>query len=184
MQRTAALLLLTGTLGGAFSCERSSPAQHTVGPPVIPAGFVEQRGEGWRLALPSAWQEAPDAGPGIWVAVDPQPVNDYRANVSVVSEPFPGESRDYAKASEALLRRQPGASVEGGRETVVDGDPTLIVEARWLPNAPPSVEYRTMQTHLASRGTGYVITCSVSVAAFERYRPTCEAIVQSLAVER
>jgi hypothetical protein len=41
-----------------------------------------------------------------------------------------------------------------------------------------------MQTHLASRGTGYLITCSVSVAAFERYRSTCDAIVRSVAVER
>jgi hypothetical protein len=41
-----------------------------------------------------------------------------------------------------------------------------------------------MQTALASRGTGYVITCSTSASAFERYRSTCDSIVRSFAVER
>jgi hypothetical protein len=151
---------------------------------VVPAGFVEQSGSGWRLALPSAWLHADDSPKGAWVAVDPQAVNDYRANVNVVTEPFAGESREYARASEALLRRQSGASVESSRDDVVDGDSTLIVESRFAPKASPAVEYRSMQTHLASRGTGYVVTCSVSAGAFERYRSTCESIVRSFAVER
>ena len=184
MLRTATFLLLSSALGAPLSCGRASSSRHATALPVIPAGFVEQRGGGWRLAMPSAWQYAGDAGPAGWVAVDPQPVNDYRANVSVIMEPFPGESHEYAIASESVLRHQPGSKVEAAREDVVDGDPTLIVEARWLPKSQPLVEYRTMQAHLASRGTGYVITCSVSVTAFERYRPTCEAIVKSFAVER
>jgi hypothetical protein len=41
-----------------------------------------------------------------------------------------------------------------------------------------------MQAALASRGTGYVVTCAASATAFERYRSTCESIVRSFAVER
>ncbi len=184
MLRKASLLLLACALGGAVACQRGGAPRGDVAVPVIPAGFVEESGSGWRLAMPSAWQHAGDAPQSLWVAVDPQPVNDYRANVSVVTEPFKGESHDYARANEALLRRQPGANVEAAREDVVDGDPTLIVEARWSAKPPTPVEYRTMQTHLASRGTGYVITCSVAVTAFERFRSTCEAIVKSFAVQR
>jgi hypothetical protein len=50
--------------------------------------------------------------------------------------------------------------------------------------SPSTVVYRTMQAALASRGTGYVVTCAVSSTAFERYRTTCESIVRSFAVER
>jgi hypothetical protein len=46
------------------------------------------------------------------------------------------------------------------------------------------VAYRILQSALASRGRGYVVTCSVSISAFERYRSTCESIVHSFAVER
>jgi hypothetical protein len=184
MMRATLLLLVASAIGGTLSCRRGGPSRRDVAVPTIPAGFVEQIGSGWRLAMPSAWQRAGDAPLAVWVAVDPQPVNDYRANVSVVTEPFTGESRDYARASELLLRRQPGASVEAAREDTVDGDPTLIVEARWPPKTPAAVAYRTMQTHLASRGIGYVVTCSVAVTAFERFRSTCEAIVRSFAVER
>jgi hypothetical protein len=184
MLRAVALLLLAAVLGGPLACRRGAAARRDVAAPVIPAGFVEQRGTGWQLAMPAAWQRLGDSPQPAWIAVDPQPVNDYRANVSVVTEPFKGESHDYARANEAVLRRQPGASVEAAREDVVDGDSTLIVEARWSLNPQSAVEYRTMQTHLASRGTGYVITCSVAVTAFERFRSTCESIVRSFAVER
>lgn len=184
MRRATSRLMLVAVLGATGACRRASTTRGDVAVPVIPAGFVEASGSGWRLAMPSAWQPAVDAPSSIWVAVDPQPVNDYRANVSVVTEPFRGESHDYARASEALLRRQPGANIEAAREDVVDGDSTLIVEARWSAKPATPVDYRTMQTQLASRGTGYVITCSVAVTAFERFRSTCEAIVKSFAVER
>jgi hypothetical protein len=135
--------------------------------------------------MPSAWQHAEEDGAATaWLAVDPQPVNDYRANVSVVTEPFKGDSRDYARANEALLRHAADASIVATHEDVVDGDPTLIVETRWSPHAMTPLEYRTMQVHLASRGTGYVVTCSVAVSAFERFRSTCDAVVKSFAVQR
>jgi hypothetical protein len=185
MKRNVAIIALCGALGASTACRHGGAPRGDVAAPVIPAGFAEENGNGWRLAMPSAWQRAAESTPSVWLAVDPQPVDDYRANVSVVTEPFPGESHDYARASEALLRHQPGASVETAQEAVLDGDPTLIVEARWSAKPPtPPVEYRTMQAHLASRGTGYVITCSVAVTAFERFRSTCDAIVKSLAVER
>jgi hypothetical protein len=184
LRAVSLLLLLATLLGGTVACRRGATARRDVATPVIPAGFVEQRGAGWQLAMPAAWQRLGDPAQAAWIAVDPQPVNDYRANVSVVTEPFKGESHDYARANEAVLRRQPGASVEAARDDVIDGDSTLIVEARWSLNPQTAVEYRTMQTHLASRGTGYVITCSVAVTAFERFRSTCESIVRSFAVER
>jgi hypothetical protein len=184
MSRILVRFLLAVTLASPLACRRGGTSRGDVAVPVIPAGFVEQSGTGWRLAMPSAWEHDADAQGTVWVAVDPQPVNDYRANVSVVTEPFKGESHDYAKANEAELRNQPGASVEATREDVVDGDTTLIVEARWSAKSPAPLEYRTMQTQLASRGIGYVITCSVAVTAFERFRSTCESIVRSFAVER
>jgi hypothetical protein len=182
--RIVALFLVACTLAGAISCKRAAASRGNTALPVLPPGFVEQSGSGWRLAVPSAWQRAEDTPKGAWAFVDPQPVNDYRANVNVVTEPFAGQSRDYARAGEALLRRQSGANVEATRDDVVDGDSTVIVESRWTPRPPSAVEYRTMQAHLASLGTGYVVTCSVSTGAFERYRSTCETIVRSFAVER
>jgi hypothetical protein len=41
-----------------------------------------------------------------------------------------------------------------------------------------------MQTALASKGTGYVLTCAAAASAFERYRSTCESIIRSFAVQR
>lgn len=183
MLRKVNVLLVAALLAGSLTCRRGGASRRNVAAAVVPAGFVEQRGAGWQLAMPAAWQHLGDSPQAVWMAVDPQQVNDYRANVSVVTEPFKGESNEYARANEAMLRLQAGASVEAAREDIVDGDSTLIVEARWSP-APPAVEYRTMQTHLASRGTGYVVTCSVAVTAFERFRSTCESIVRSFAVER
>jgi hypothetical protein len=151
--------------------------------PTLPAGFVEQDGAGWRIDVPSTWGSSAQRRAGAWVYDDPQTVDDYHANVSVLTEPFAGESYDYAKAAEATLRREPGATVEAAREDVVDGDPTLIIEARWSV-ATGSVAFRTMQADLASRGTGYVVTCAAPASAFERYRSTCESIVRSFAVER
>jgi hypothetical protein len=156
--------------------------------PPVPAGFTESTGTGWRIAVPSTWihEPRPDGGSGvgIWVSVDPQAVEDFQANVNVVREPFASESYDYAQASEHALRRDPRATIEKTYDDVVDGDPTLIVETRWAPIAPATVAYRTLQTDLASRGTGYVVTCSVAATAFERYRSTCDAIIRSFAIER
>jgi hypothetical protein len=152
--------------------------------PALPAGFVEASGAGWKVAVPSTWGPSTQRGTNAWVYDDPQAAGDYRANVSVVTEPFAGASYDYGKATEAALRRDKRATVEGSREDVIDGDPTLIIESHWTPAGPATVAFRTMQADLASRGTGYVVTCAASASAFERYRSTCEAIVRSFAVER
>jgi hypothetical protein len=153
--------------------------------PALPAGFVEAAGAGWKVAVPSTWGPSAQTPPGTWVYADPQAVDDYRANVSVISEPFVGESYDYAKATADTLRRDRRATVESSREDVIDGDSTFVVESHWAPtSAPGAVAFRTMQTDLASRGTGYVVTCAASASAFERYRSTCEAIVRSFAVVR
>jgi len=101
-----------------------------------------------------------------------------------VTEPFTGDSYDFAKANEAGLREQKQATVESAREDVIDGDPTLIFESRWSPTSPSTVSLRTMQAALSSHGTGYVVTCAVAASAFERYRSTCESIVRSFAVQR
>jgi hypothetical protein len=174
--------LATSTLG----CRRSKHAHiGNYTPPPLPAGFVEQNGGGWRIAVPSTWKDAAQKGPAAWAVADPQAVDGFHANVNVVTEPFSGDSYDYARANEAALRREARATVEVARDDVVDGDPTLVIESRWStsPQGAP-VSYRTMQTALASRGTGYVVTCSVAASAFERYRSTCDSIVHSFAVER
>jgi hypothetical protein len=145
---------------------------------------VERTGRGWRLAVPSTWKEKAEKGPWAWAVADPQPVDDLRASVSVVVEPFNGESFEYARASEAALRREPRANVDVSREDVVDGDPTLLIESRWVPVPPLAATYRTLQSALASSGAGYLVTCSVAAVAFERYRSTCESVVRSFAVER
>jgi hypothetical protein len=177
-----AAVVFTTTLAG---CKRSKHAHlASYSPPALQAGFVERTGAGWRIAVPSTWNVTLPKLPAAWTAADPQPVDDFRANVSVLTEPFSGESYDYARANEAALRREPRATVETIREDVVDGDPTLFIESRWAPAPVSVVTFRTMQSALASRGAGYVVTCSVAATAFERYRSSCEAIVRSFAVER
>jgi hypothetical protein len=175
-----ALLLLT-----TASCGRKTHARSTTfTPPPLPAGFVEQSGAGWRLAVPSTWKDAPQKGPAVFAVADPQSVDDFHAYANVVTEPFRGESDAYARANEAGLRNETRANIEVSREDVIDGDSTLVFESRWTPALVSTVAYRTMQAALSSRGTGYVVTCAVSSSAFERYRSTCESIVRSFAVER
>jgi hypothetical protein len=176
----AALVLAT-----ASACKRSShPRVASYVPPPVPAGFGEQTGSGWRIAVPSTWKDSGQKGGAVWALADPQPVEDFHANVNVVTESFGDDSYDYARASEAALRRDARTTVESVREDVVDGDPTLIVESRLAPQPPSTVPYRIMLTALSSRGTGYVVACAVSVAAFERYRTTCDSILHSFAVQR
>jgi hypothetical protein len=183
-QLALAAAVLVGA-GASAGCKRSKHARVTTyTPPPLPAGFGEQTGVGWRIAVPATWKEAAQKGPAAWAVSDPQAVDDFRANVNVVTEPFTGDSYDYARANEAALRREPRSTVEMVREDVVDGDPTLVIESRWTPSPPSTVPYRTMQTALSSRGTGYVVTCAVSAGAFERYRTTCESILHSFAVQR
>ena len=185
MSRLAALALACLMLPTAASCRRSRhPHIASYTPPSLPAGFVERTGTGWRVAVPSTWRETTQRGPVVWAVSDPQRVDDFRANVNVVTEPFADESYDYAKANETALRREPRATVDATREEVVDGDPTVLIETRWAPAPPSTMAFRTMQAALASRGAGYVVTCSVASSAFERYRSTCESIVRSFAVER
>jgi len=181
-----ALLALVGALGVGAACRGSGHGRvSSFRRPPTPAGFTEQSGAGWRIAVPSTWSNEPQPLPeGVWVAVDPQAVDDYHTNVSVVRESFAGESYDYAKAAELSIHRDSRATVESARDEVVDGDPTFVVESRWAPIPPASVVYRSMQTDLASRGSGYVVTCSAAASAFERYRSTCDAILRSFAIER
>lgn len=185
MLRPAAVALLALAIAATPGCKRSKHARvATYTPPPLPAGFAEQSGIGWRIAVPTTWKTAPQRPPASWAVFDPQTVDDYHANANVVTEPFVGDSYDFARANEAGLREQKQASVDATREDVVDGDPTLVVESRWSPPSGSTLSFRTMQTMLASRGTGYVVTCAVSANAFERYRSTCESIVRSFAVER
>jgi hypothetical protein len=185
MRRAACLAWVALTFATAAGCKGSRHARITsfVAPP-LPAGFVPQSGNGWRVAVPSTWKEAAQKGTASWAVADPQAVDDFQASANVLTEPFPGESYDYARASEAALRTDPHASVETARDDVVDGDPTLVIESRWAPTPPGAATYRTMQTALSSRGTGYVVTCAASASSFERYRSTCDSIVRSFAVER
>jgi hypothetical protein len=186
MTRLAAIAFALAMLGAAVvGCKRSRHHTRVASylPPPVPAGFGEQSGVGWRLAVPSTWREG-GKGPAVWAAMDPQTADDMHASGNVVAEPFAGDSYDYARANEAGLRSEPRATVEVAREDVVDGDPTLFIQTRWAPLPPSTVPYKTIQVALASRGAGYIVTCSVSSSAFERYRSTCESILRSFAVER
>jgi hypothetical protein len=181
-----ALAAGTSALAGCKNGDHAHIATY-VRPPV-PAGFADQSARGFRIATPSTWRASSrnDAhdDTGVWSLVDPQPAGEFHANVNVVNEPFPGDSYTYSKATLEELKRDVRAEVETSREEIVDGDPTIVVESRWSPIAPKTVPYRTMQANLASRGTGYVVTCAVSAEAFERYRSTCDAIIRSFAVSR
>jgi hypothetical protein len=180
-----ALIIPLFVLFATASCGRKSHARSTsYMPPPLPAGFVEHSGAGWRIAVPSTWKDVLQKGPAAFAVADPQSVDDFHAYANVVTEPYRGESDTYAKANEAGLHNETRASIELSHEDVIDGDSTLIFESRWTPAPPSTVAYRTMQAALASRGTGYVVTCAVSSSAFERYRSTCESIVRSFAVER
>ncbi len=188
MPRPLALIFFAigvAVLGPA--CGRKSHSRASYAPPPLPAGFVEQAGTGWRIALPSTWKEVAHRGPAAYAVSDPQAVDDFHAFANVITEPFAGESDAYARANEAGLRREPRATVEAVREDLVDGDSTFILESRWTPapDRPATpVSYKTTQTVLASHGIGYVATCAVASTAFERYRSTCESILRSFAVER
>jgi hypothetical protein len=185
MRRAVPPALIAIALATTPGCKGSKHARVTpFVAPVLPAGFVAESGVGWSVAVPSTWKEASQKGSAAWAVADPQAVDDFQASVNVLTESFAGESFDYAKASEAALRSDPHATVEASRDDVIDGDPTLILESRWSPAPPSTAAYRTMQTALASRGTGYVLTCAASASAFERYRSTCESIVRSFAVQR
>ncbi len=183
--RVTTVALLAITVAVMPGCKRSKHARvASFTPPPLPAGFAEQSGVGWRIAVPTTWKLAPPRPPAAWAVSDPQAVDDYHANANVVTEPFVGDSYDFARANEAGLKEQKQATVEASKEDVVDGDPTLVIESRWSPTTAGGIAYRTMQTALSSHGTGYVVTCAVSANAFERYRSTCESIVRSFAVQR
>ncbi|MDP9002854.1 MAG: hypothetical protein M3O46_22420 [Myxococcota bacterium] len=177
-----AIVALSSTGAGCNRSRHERIASYT--PPALSAGFAQRTGAGWRVAVPSTWRDLAQRGPAAWAVADPQPVDDFRANVNVLTESFVGESYDYAKANEAALRREARAAVDAIRDDVIDGDPTLLIESSWTPQPPSTTPFRTMQAALASRGAGYVVTCSVASVAFERYRSTCESIMRSFAVER
>jgi len=185
MPRLGVLALVALTLAAPSGCRRSRHSRVTsFTPPPLPAGFVERSGSGWRVDVPSTWRDVAQKDVAVWAVADPQTADDFHAKVFVLTEPFVADSYDYAQASEAGLRKDARATVDVAREDVVDGDPTLVMETRWASGPSSAVPYRTMQTALSSRGTGYVVTCAISASAFERYRSTCEAVVRSFAVER
>jgi hypothetical protein len=178
-------LLACAVFVAGASCKRSGPARaSSYTRPALPAGFVEHAGAGWRAASPSTWAEMGNAAPAAWQAADPQPVEEYHAQASVLVQPFTGDSEDYARANEVDLRQQARAVVVSTREDVIDGDRTLIVESRWSPTSPGAASYELMQTFLASRSNGYVLSCAAAASSFERYRSTCDAVLRSFAVER
>jgi hypothetical protein len=188
--RASAIAAALFVTAGAVACKRPKHGRvASFVPPAPLAGFVERSGNGWRLSVPTTWHDGAPNDAGAWTVVDPQVSDDFHAKVLVVTEPFAGESYDYARASEADLRRNARATVAPARDDVIDGDPTLLLETTWSPaadagSAQPVLSYRTIQTALSSRGTGYVVTCSVASSAFETYRSTCESILRSFAVER
>ena len=74
----------------APGCKHSKHARVTgyTSPP-LPAGFAEQSGGGWRIAVPTTWK--PRSTPAAWAVYDPQAVDDFHANVNVVTEHLHGE---------------------------------------------------------------------------------------------
>lgn len=189
----AVIAAALGVAGGTAGCKNGDHTHiATYVRPPVPAGFADQSGRDFRIATPSTWRTSSRSADAhsdshnetVWSLVDPQPAGEFHANVNVLNEPFPGDSYAYSKAALEELKRDVRAEVETSREEIVDGDPTIVIESRWSPIAPKTVPYRTMQANLASRGTGYVVTCAVSAEAFERYRSTCDAIIRSFAVSR
>lgn len=185
------VFVLPSALSGA-GCKRASHARvSSFVPPPAPAGFVERSGGGWRLSVPTTWHDGPPNAGHAWTVVDPQVTEGLHAKVFVLTEPFAGESYDYARASEAGLKSTPHTVVGPVREEVIDGDTTLVLESTFAPAGAPEASdarapspIKAMQTGLASRGRGYVVSCSVAAGAFETYRSTCDSIVRSFAVER
>ena len=92
MPRMAALAALAAAAVGiaiasttTTGCKRSKHARvSTYTPPPIPAGFADQTGAGWRIAVPATWKE--QKTPAAWAVADPQAVDDFHANVNVVTE--------------------------------------------------------------------------------------------------
>src|SRR5579864_1002854 len=133
------LLIAVAALGclASVACKRSSHARVSSYMPLpLPAGFVEQSGAGWRIGVPSTWRDMPPKSSAVFAAADPQAVDDFHAYANVVTEPFAGESDDYARANQAALGREPRATIETARQDAIDGDATLIVESRWSPLPP------------------------------------------------
>jgi hypothetical protein len=183
--RAGALANAALVVAALVACGKSKHGRvASFSPPPLPAGFVERSGAGWRVAVPSTWRDVAQKDVAVWAVADPQEADDFHTKVYVLTEPFPADSYDYARASELGLRKDGHATVESARDDVVDGDPTLVIETRWASGPSAPVPYHTMQTALSSRGTGYVVTCAASSSAFERYRSTCDSIVHSFAVER
>jgi hypothetical protein len=184
MSRSVLLLLAALGAQGAGCKRPGHPRVASFVAPPVGAGFVLRSGGGWSVSVPTTWRDGIPNDAGAWGAEDPQASDAFHAKVFVVTERFAGDSYDYARASEDGLRQDKHGSLETPREDVIDGDPTLILEGHWPPSPPSTVSYRTMQTALASRGRGYVVTCAVSSSAYESYRSTCDSIVRSFAVER
>jgi hypothetical protein len=179
------LVLLAWACLSLAACKRAGhPRVASFVAPAVAAGFVQRSGTGWSVTVPSTWRDGIPNDAGAWGAEDPQASDAFHAKVFVVTERFAGDSYDYARASEAGLRQKGHGSLEAPHDDVIDGDPTLVIEGHWPPSAPGGVTFRTMQTALASRGTGYVVTCAVSSSAYESYRSTCDSILRSFAVER
>ena len=184
MSRAAPLAWVTLALATGPGCKGSKHARvASFVPRSSPRGSSRRAAPAGGSPCPSTWKDAAQKGTAAWAVADPQAVDDFQASANVLPSP----SRRVVRLRESERGRaahDPHASVEVANDDVVDGDPTLVIESRWSPTPPSTATYRTMQTALSSRGTGYVVTCAASASSFERYRSTCESIVRSFAVER
>ena len=121
---------------------------------LLPAGFAEQSGNGWRIAVPTTWKDARRRTRGLG-RLRPAGGRRLPRERQRRDRPFPGDSYEYAQANEAALRNESRhARSRPSREDVVDGDPTLVIESRWSPTAAIHRVVPHDADALSSRGTG------------------------------
>ena len=134
--------------------------------------FVQ--GMGWTFAVPANWQQIPIGPPALVSLRDTNAVGGFLTNVNLIAEPFAGDGPSYAIANVPLL--QTAATIVAQRPAVVGPFASTELESVWAQAVPP---YRTVQRFVATRGQGWVITCSGAHATFESVRQTCTAILDS-----
>lgn len=130
----------------------------------------------WAFDVPATWVNVAPPTPTV-VAIAREPVQraGLAVNVNLNTETFSGAPLAYASAAVAGLVRI--ARVENQQQVTLGGYPGLLVTASWRGGAVP---YRTLQFITARDGTGYVLTCTASIAAWNVARPACNAVLRSL----